>query len=128
MATANKSKDQLDAEDINRYWDAYFVTIDVLMDVSSKLQELEDGASDLGERSGYRADRLRTEANIELMRAKRIAFIGRTAAIRAPTDAEVQVIRDIADKVAAETVSRERAKAILKGSTDAMKKFSSIQT
>jgi hypothetical protein len=122
-----KTKDQLTPDEINQYWDAYFAAVDALMTAQSKLQGLEDDATDLGERSGYRADRLRVEADIELMRAKRIAFNANRSPISPPDQATVDIIVGLSNQVAAKTAQRAEAAAIVQIAAQAMEEFSKIQ-
>ena len=121
------TKDQLTPDQINRYCDAYFATVDALMITQSKLQELEDNATDLGERSGYRADRLRVEADIELMRAKRVAFNANRSPINPPDQATVDTVVALAKEVADKTAERAEAAAIVQIAAQAMNEFEKIQ-
>ena len=114
-------------DEITRYWDAYYIAVETTMPAHSKLQELEDDAEDLGERSGHRADRLRLEADIELLRGRRIAFMANTATIQPPSIQDVQAIQALAAQVANETATRNRKSAILGAATGAMNAFSRIQ-
>jgi len=121
------TKDELTPDQINRYWDTYFAVVDVLMITQGKLQELEDNATDLGERSGYRADRLRVEADIELMRAKRIAFNANRSPINPPDQATVDTVVNLAKEVADKTAERTEAAAIVQIAAQAMNEFEKIQ-
>jgi hypothetical protein len=121
------TKSQLGDGDITRYWDAYYSAVETAMTAHSKLQQLEDDAEDLGERSGYRSDRLRLEADVELLRARRIAFMANTASIQPPSSTDVQAIQALAAQVAKETATRNRASAIVGAATSAMTAFSRIQ-
>ena len=122
-----KKKSELTEDELNRYWDAYSASVRTQIVAKEKLQIIEDSTMDLGERSGYRADRLRVEANAELLEAKRIAFDAANAKVNPPSDADVGQVRALATSVAEETADRNRAKAILGAATTAMTKFSQIQ-
>lgn len=122
------TKDQLSAEEINRYWDIYFAVIDSLITAQGKLLELEDDADDLGSRSGYRADRLRVEADIELMRARRVAFNAGRSAINPPDQATVDAVVALGREVAVKTAERAEAAAIVQIATQTIEEFSKIQS
>ena len=122
-----KTKDQLTPDEINQDRDTYFATVDTLMTTQSKLQALEDNATDLGERSGYRADRLRVEADIELMRAKRVAFNANRSPINPPDQATVDTIVALAKEVADRAVEPAQAAAIVQIAANAMEEFNKIQ-
>ena len=123
MATKSGLKD----DEINRYWESYYSTVETQMTAQSKLRQLEDDTEDLGEKSGYRASRLRTEADIELLRAKRIAFMADSAAINPPSDTLVNAIKGLAAQVAAKSATRNEAVAIVGVASSAMTSFSTIQ-
>lgn len=121
------TKDELTPDQIKLYWDAYFATVDTLMVTQGKLQELEDDATDLGDRSGYRADRLRIEADIELMRAKRIAFNASRSSINPPDQETVDKVVALAKEVADKTAERAQAAAIIRIAARAVDEFNKIQ-
>jgi len=123
MATKSGLKD----DEINRYWESYYSTVETQMTAQSKLRQLEDDTEDLGEKSGYRASRLRTEADIELLRAKRLAFMAETATINPPSDMLVNTIKGLAAQVAAKSATRNEAVAIVSLGSSAMTSFSTIQ-
>ena len=128
MATnSDKVKDKLTADEINRYLDAYFAVVDTLIIAQGKLKELEDKATDLGERSGYRADRLRVEADIELMRAKRVAFNANRSPINPPDQPTVNRVVELSKEVADKTVARGQAAAIVQIAADVIDEFKKIQ-
>jgi hypothetical protein len=124
---APRLKSRLIADEINRYWDAYFAVVDALIVAQSNIKKLEDKATDLGDRSGYRADRLRIEAEIELMRAKRIAFNDNSSPISPPDQPTVDRLVDISQQVADLTVTRNRAASLVRFIADALSKFNEIQ-
>jgi hypothetical protein len=125
MPTSLKS--DLTAEEINRYWDAYFAVVDGLIVAQSKLQKLEDKATDLGDRSGYRADRLRVEADIELMRSKRMAFNDDNSSISPPNQATVDKLVDLSKEVANLAATRQRAAALVGLAAKAVSEFNKLQ-
>lgn len=127
-SVAEKKKSRLTPDEINLYWDAYFAAVDTLITAESKMQELESNATDLGERSGYRADRLRIGADLELLRARRIAFNAEQSAISPPSQQTVDGIVNLVKVVAEEEAERNRADAIVKLATKAMEQFAAIQT
>ena len=122
-----KKKSELSPNEINLYWDAYFAAVDTLITAESKMQELESNTTDLGERSGYRADRLRIGADIELLRARRIAFNAEQSKISPPSPQTVNGIVQLVGLVAGEEARRNRANAIVMLATKAMEQFSAIQ-
>lgn len=124
---SGRKKSELTSEEITKYWDAYFAAVDTLIVAQSKLSQLEDIADDLGERSGYRADGLRMDANLELLRARRYAFNADAARINPPSQAMIDGVIATAKAVADEQVNRNRAEAIVKFSTKVMMEFSKIQ-
>jgi hypothetical protein len=120
-------KNALTAEQINRYWDAYFAVIDVLIATLGKLEQLEKDATDLGERSGYRADRLRVEADIEMMRAKRLAFNANRSPIAPPSTAVVNKMIELAKDAADIAADRAEASAVVTIAGKAVNEFNKIQ-
>ncbi|MEQ1845020.1 MAG: hypothetical protein ABL983_05515 [Nitrospira sp.] len=124
---SDKTKDELTADEVNRYWDAYFAVVDTLIIAQGRLKGLEDKAADLGDRSGYRADRLRAEADIELMRAKRMAFNANRSPISPPNQATVDQLVKISKEVAGKTVGRQQAAAIVQIAANAVNEFNKIQ-
>ena len=129
MATVTeKKKSKLTPDEINLYWDAYFAAVDTLITAESKMQELESNAADLGERSGYRANRLRIGADIELLRARRIAFNAEQSKISPPSQQTVDGIVKLVGLVAAEEAKRNRADTIVKLATKAIDQFAAIQS
>ena len=122
-----KKKSELSPNEINLYWDAYVAAVDTLITAESKMQELESNTTDLGERSGYRADRLRIGADIELLRARRIAFNAEQSKISPPSPQTVNGIVQLVGLVAGEEARRNRANAIVMLATKAMEQFSAIQ-
>jgi len=124
---SGKVKDKLTPDEVNRYWDAYFAVVDMLIISQAKLKELEDKATELGERSGYRADRLRVEADIEFMRAKRVAFNAGRSPITPPDQATVSQLVGLCEEVAKAAAERGRAAAIVQIAARAMEGFKKIQ-
>ena len=124
---SGKVKDKLTPDELNRYWDAYFAIVDMLIISQGKLKELEDKATELGERSGYRADRLRVEADIELMRAKRVAFNASRSPIIPPDQATVSQLVGLSKEVAKAAAKRGQAAAIVQIAARAMEGFKKIQ-
>ena len=124
---SGKVKDKLTPDEVNRYWDAYFAVVDTLIISQGKLKELEDKATELGERSGYRADRLRVEADIELMRAKRVAFNASRSPITPPDQATVSQLVGLSEEVAKAAAKRGQAAAIVQIAARAMEGFKKIQ-
>ena len=122
-----KVKDMLAPDEVNRYWDAYFAVVDTLIISQGKLKELEDKATELGERSGYRADRLRVEADIELMRAKRVAFNASRSPINPPDQATVTQLVGLSEEVAKAAAKRGQAAAIVQIAARAVEGFKKIQ-
>jgi hypothetical protein len=121
------TRSTLRPEEIVRYWDVYFATMDTLFAAQSKLASLESSATDLGERSGFRADRLRTEADIELMRMRRTAFNSDAAVISPPDQKVVDDLVALAKTVAGEAANRARAAAIVGAATKATQEFAKVQ-
>lgn len=121
------TKSGLKEGEINRYWESYYAAVETQMTAQAKLQQLEDDTEDLGERSSYRAERLRKDADIEMLRAKRIAFMADTANINPPDATLVNTIKDLASQVAARTASRNEARVIVELAVSAMTSFSTIQ-
>ena len=126
MATGLKK--DLTPDEINQYWTAYFAAVDTLIVVQAKLEELEKKATDLGERSGYRADRLRVEADIELLRAKRLAFNANRSPINPPDQSTVDEMLKLATEVSKKTATRTQAATIVNIGASAMSEFNKIQT
>ena len=124
---ADRVKNNLTSEEINQYWNAYFATVDALIAAQAKLEQLEKAATDLGERSGYRADRLRVEADIELMRAKRLAFNDSRSPINPPSQGAVDTIVKLSKDVASLSVTREQASAIVNLTASLISEFNKIQ-
>jgi hypothetical protein len=124
---SGKVKDKLTPDEVNRYWDAYFAVVDMLIISRGKLKDLEDKATELGERSGYRADRLRVEADIELMRAKRVAFNASRSPINPPDQATVSQLVGLSEEVAKAAAKRGQAAAIVQIAARAMEGFKKIQ-
>ena len=122
-----RTKSELGADEINRYWDAYFAVVDGLIAAENRLQELENGTTNLGERSGFRADRLRVGADLELMRARRIAFNSEQTAINPPSQTTVSKLIDLVAKVSSQDANRQGADAIVKIVTGGLKAFAAIQ-
>jgi hypothetical protein len=120
-------KEDLTPEQINLYWDSYFAVVDTLIAAQGKLQQLEDDATDLGERSGYRADRLRIEADIELMRAKRVAFNAGSSIIKEPDQGTVDSVVALGKEVADKTAQSAEAAAIVHIATQAINEFNKVQ-
>ena len=120
-------KSALTADEINQYWDAYFAAVDALIATLGKLEQLERQATDLGERSGYRADRLRVEADIELMRAKRLAFNANRSPINPPSQLVVGEMIKLSKDVAKLAATRAQASAIVNVAIKAIGEFSKIQ-
>jgi hypothetical protein len=121
-------KKDLTSDEINQYWTAYFAAVDVLMVAQSKLEQLEKSTIDLGDRSGYRADRLRVEADIELMRARRIAFNASRSPINPPSQAVVDTIIRLSEDVTSLAANRAQAAAIVNIAATAIGEFRKIQS
>lgn len=124
--TQARKKSELTPEERVLYLEAYFAAVDTLIVAQSKLSQLERITSDLGARSRYRADGLRIEADIELLRARRIAFNADDARVNPPSQETVDRAIAMAKDVANEQVDRNRAEAIVKFATKAMTEFSNI--
>jgi hypothetical protein len=121
-------KSALTAHEVNQYWDAYFAAVDALIATLGKLEQLEKEATDLGDRSGYRADRLRVEADIELMRAKRLAFNANRSPINPPSQLVVDEMMKLFVDVANLAATRAQASAIVNIAVKATGEFSKIQS
>ena len=124
---SDKLKNKLTADEVNRYWDVYFAVVDTLFIAQGRLRGLEDRATDLGDRSGYRADRLRVEADIELMRAKRMAFNANRSPISPPDQQTVDEVVALSKRVADKTVTRGQAAAIVQIAADVVNEFKKLQ-
>lgn len=110
------------------YWKVYFATLDTMYEAQGRLLSLENAATDIGDRSMYRSERLKVEANIELLRAKRLAFSSGSQPIEPPTQATVDAVSELLKKVSGMTADRKTASVILDTATQAMNMFNQVQT
>jgi hypothetical protein len=124
-----KSKAELQQAGIDPglYFESQTAAIDVQIEASFKLRKLELKTGDLGGRSGYRADRLRIEADIALLERKLHAFNEQNARIFPPDPSDVNAIRKLLSTVAELTIARNNAASLTKIATDAMNKLAAIQ-
>ena len=125
--SSDRLKNDLTSEEIDRYWNLYFAALDTLIVAHAKLRELENMATNLGDRSRYRGERLGIEIDIELMRRKRVAFTANGATISPPDQSMAERVLQLSREIARKAAQSSEAPEIVRIATTALGQFGKIQ-
>ena len=126
MANGN-DEESISTQEAKRYWDAFMAAVRTIVTAQSKLEELEDSTDDIAERSGFRADRLRLGDKLAALEQGHIAFIAGKNAIKPPTKATVDGVRDLVTQVTELEAERNTAAAIVAIANKAIAEVEQIQ-
>lgn len=121
-----KLRNQCSPDEIVRYTDDYFATMDSANEAAFKFDILAKLANSPSDRSLYRAKALEAQRDVEMLRNQRRAFNAGNGAINPPSDEEVATAVERSKKLADTQAEIASADAILKLFNDTMAAFGKI--
>ena len=113
-------------EDAVRYLKVYLAAVDVMETSIAKFDTLADYGEDENERNLARLHSLEITRDLDIIKAKRRAFMTDTQGINPPTDAQVQQAQDLDAKLAAVQAHDGKTEAIMGIATDCFNCFQKI--
>jgi len=121
-----KLRSECSPDEIVRYTDDYFATMDIANEAAFKFDVLARLANSPSDRSLYRAKALEAQRDVEVLRNQRRAFNAGEGAINPPSAAEVMAAEDRSKALANIQAEIASANAILTLFNDALTAFGKI--
>jgi hypothetical protein len=126
MPAAGKTHSQCTKDELLRYLQEYFATIDIVTDALSKYETLAQDAVTAMRRSDFRALALGARRDLELLINQRRAFLRDEASINPPTEAAVREMELRAAHIAKIAATEARASAIVEIATQGLEAFNAL--
>ena len=126
MPLPAKTRAECTPEESLNYLQMYLATTDLLNAALGKYQVLASDATDISERSLYRAKALEVERDLELLKNQRRAFRDGGASIHPPSAQTVTDAEERTRRLAALQAREAQAQAIIKLATEGLEAFNKI--
>jgi hypothetical protein len=123
----SKIKSQCTSKETVNYLTEYFATVDVLTEAMETYKSLAEDADTAGERSAFRAEALKAQGELELLKSKRIAFMSEQTPIDPPSDQAVAEAQQRAHRLANVIAADAKFDAVLRIANEALQAFETVQ-